>query len=213
MSPSQSSFLNKAWRGVIHNPQLRSAEMWLVWMIPTVLVPTLRFMEDTNRDVRDRLKLSARDLFAYMGGTAINFSLMPLSAVVFNQFKSTQKRAGLLSVAVGSVASATYSGIGANKFAGKMNQYLFGKDGNQGNAHQGDVFHIGKPPEAYTVQSSDGNPAFARLLDKSPVGNPMVTGGNGSGLNPVGLLNAGMPPLAMRAQWLPRSSKALGLLP
>ncbi len=208
--PTQS-FFRKAWHGVVHNPQLRSTEMWLIWMIPTVMVPTLRFMEDTHREVRDRLKLSARDLFAYMGGTAINFSLMPLSAVVFNQFKATKKRAGILSVVTGSMASATYSGIFANKFAGRINQRLFG--GTNKAASSGDVFHAGKPPEAYTLQDSQGNPAFARLLNKSPRGNPMVVGGNGSGLNPVGLLNAGMPPLAMRAQWLPRSSRALGLLP
>jgi hypothetical protein len=209
--PSQSTFLKKAWQGVAHNPQLRNTEMWLVWMIPTVLVPTLRFMEDTNRDVRDRLKLSARDLFAYMGGTAINFSLMPLSAVVFNQFKATKKRAGLLSVIVGSTASATYSGIGANKFAGRMNKRLFGEDAANNLTHRGDVFHAGKPPEAYANTNKEGHLTFSRLWQAPKNYSLPTTALSGQGLKPINLLNNNIPPLAMRAQWLPRSPHVLGL--
>lgn len=128
--PANSRFANRAWQSIRHNPQLRSTEMWLIWLVPTVMVPTLRYMEDTHRESKDRLKLSIRDFFAYLGGVAFNFSLMPLSAVVFNQFKATRKKAGVLSVLTGSVASATYSGLAANKFAGWINNRLFSPQGD-----------------------------------------------------------------------------------
>lgn len=113
------------WQAVTTNPQLRDLNMWIVWMTPSVLVPLFRFLEDRERPFKDRFKLSVRDGAAYMGGTFLNFTFAPVSYVLLERRFGVGNKAKMLSTFIGSVVSASYSGLLANKFAGWFNKKVF----------------------------------------------------------------------------------------
>ncbi|MFN8615321.1 MAG: hypothetical protein U0003_05370 [Vampirovibrionales bacterium] len=102
----------------------------MAWGIPTVLVPTFRFLEDRQRPWQDRLMLSLRDVAAYAVGWGILLVVTPLVQAGLGQWDAKRlkpwgpKAVGLVATAVGSALAAAYSGLGARRFASWLTQKL-----------------------------------------------------------------------------------------
>lgn len=124
------------WKKIKENEALKSRSMWAVWLVPTALVPTFRFMGDTKRPLKDRLKISVRDFSAYIVGTFLFFTLSPISQMGIEKlilkanknvklapevFKEKTKFA---TTVFGSVVSAVYSGFGAMPFANWLDKKM-----------------------------------------------------------------------------------------
>jgi hypothetical protein len=177
-------------QAIVKNPQLRDLNMWMVWMIPTVLVPTLRFAEDSKRPYKDRFRLSMRDFMAYMGGVALNFTLAPVAYVLLENKFGPGRKAKLLSTAVGATVAAAYSGLMANKFAGWINRRVFGKGADLpaghaiGSAQGSSDTSISANPGLNVVSLAANNPV--QPLQPATVAiSPTVPRGKGSPPKPL----------------------------
>lgn len=187
-------------QAIVKNPQLRDLNMWMVWMIPTVLVPTLRFAEDSKRPYKDRFRLSMRDFMAYMGGVAFNFTLAPISYVLFEQKFGPGRKAKLLSTAVGATVAAVYSGTLANKFAGWINRQVFGAggdlppghnaDGSIGGGNKGDGSNSITPNANLNVVSLAANNPVQPIAPASVAISPTVPRGKSSPFAATGNVGA-----------------------
>lgn len=127
---SLKSLGKEVWKDVRENKNLKSPAMWAVWVIPTICVPTFRYLQDSTRPPKDRFKISVRDFAAYVVGTILFFTFSPASSTVFRKLYEKQGKSGKAldnSVAFatsvfGSFASALYSGFGAMPFAQWINR-------------------------------------------------------------------------------------------
>lgn len=122
--------LGEMGRDIRKNDNLRSPSMWAVWLVPTVCVPTFRYIQDKNRPAKDRFKISVRDFAAYAVGTILFFTFSPASSTLFKRYyknrgktgSELEKAVGFATTVFGSLASALYSGFGAMPFAQWVNR-------------------------------------------------------------------------------------------
>jgi hypothetical protein len=120
-----AGMLKRLFTGLSALKNFVKADQAIVWLIPTLCVPSIRFFQDP---VTERKKLFVRDFSTYAIGAALFFMVARFSDEVLKKTIQDTTRRYLASIFAGTAASVVFCGIGAVRLSQWMGRKFQERD-------------------------------------------------------------------------------------